>query len=140
MFRSESMRQFELVLVLGVICAGFLLARKRYVESFWILYFAHAALTSARHIPLYLIIASPIIAMEATSWWNDVFANAPKNSVRGILDALAFDVCIGFRRSTFWLAPGMPLAVAVTAPAALALRFCQNISHSESWRPNKSES
>ncbi len=115
-FRSESMRQFEFVLVLGVICAGFLLTRKRYVESFWVLYFAHAALTSARHIPLYLIIASPIIAREGTSWWNAVFANAPKKSVRGILDALAFDVCIAFRRSTLWLAPGILLAVAVTAP------------------------
>ena len=78
MFRSESMRQFELVLVVGIVCAGFLLARKRYVEALWILYFAHSALTSARHIPLYLIVASPIIAMEATSWWNIFFATLQK--------------------------------------------------------------
>jgi hypothetical protein len=115
-FRSESMRQFELVLVLGVICAGFLIVRKRYVESFWVLYFAHTALTSARHIPLYLIVTSPIIATEATSWWNAFFANAPKKSIRGILDALAYDVCIAFRRSTLWLAPGILLAIAATAP------------------------
>jgi hypothetical protein len=114
-FRSESMRQFELVLVLGIVCAGFLLARKRYVESLWILYFAHSALSSARHIPLYLIVASPIIAIEATSWWRKVFTVAPKDSVRGILDALSVDVARGFRRSTFWLAPGIALAVAMTA-------------------------
>ena len=113
-FRSESMRQFELVLVVGIVCAGFLLARKRYVEALWILYFAHSALTSARHIPLYLIVASPIIAVELTSWWNNLFANAPKNSIRSILNALSVDVAVGFRRSTFWLAPGLVLAVAIT--------------------------
>ena len=114
-FRSESMRQFELVLLVGIICAGFLLVRKRYVESLWILYFAHAALTSARHIPLFLIVSSPIIAMEATSWWNVFFATAPRNSIRQILDALSHDVCVGFRRSTVWLAPGIALAVTLTA-------------------------
>ena len=113
-FRSESMRQFELVLVLGIVCAGFLITRKRYVEALWILYFAHSALSSARHIPLYLIVASPIIAIEATSWWNKVFARAHKQSIRGILDALSVDVAVGFRRSTFWLAPGIVLAVAIT--------------------------
>jgi hypothetical protein len=114
-FRSESVRQFELVLLLGIACAGFLLARKRYVEALWILYFAHSALTSARHIPLYLIVASPIIAVEMTSWWNAVFANSPKNSIRSILNALSVDVAVGFRRSTFWLAPGLILSVALTA-------------------------
>ena len=62
--RSETERQFELVLLLGIVCAGLAMSRKKYVEALWIFYFAHSALTSARHIPLFLIVASPAIGVE----------------------------------------------------------------------------
>ena len=114
-FRSESARQFEFVLILGIMCAGFLLRRKRFVEALWIIYFAHSALSSARHIPLFLIVASPFIAMEATEWWNSVFENAPRKSIRSIFQALAADVAIGFRRTTVWIVLGAIPVIAVTA-------------------------
>jgi hypothetical protein len=114
-FRSESVRQFEAVLILGIACAGFLASRKRFVETLWILYFAHSALTSARHIPLFLIIASPAIAGEATRWWNAAFEAAPRNSIRHIFHSLAADVAVGFRRTTVWIVIAAVPLTAITA-------------------------
>lgn len=114
-FRSESSRQFEAVLMLGILCAGFLIRRKQFVEALWILYFAHAALSSARHIPLFLIVASPSIALEATQWWNRWCEGAPQNSIRSIFHALAADIAIGFRRTTVWIFIAAIPVVAITA-------------------------
>jgi hypothetical protein len=114
-FRSEGVRQFEALLFVGIVCAGLLITRRRLVEALWILYFAHAALSSARHIPLFMIIASPIVAMEATRWWNGYFKNSPKLSIRHILHALSDDVTVGFRRTTFWIAVGLAPVIAITA-------------------------
>ncbi len=70
----------------------------------------------ARHIPLYLIVASPIIAIEATSWWNTVFANAPKTvDSRHIGCALASMSRWGSAGRRFGWRPGIVLAVVVTA-------------------------
>ena len=119
-----------------IVCCGFSLRRKRFVEAFWILYFAHSSLASARHIPLFMIVASPAIAQEASKWWNIYFADAPRNSVRNILHSLSADVAIGFRRTTFWIVAGAIPVVALTAAQALAVRFRENISdrHCESAR------
>jgi hypothetical protein len=114
-FRSESVQQFEVMLIVGIICAGLLISRKRFVEPLWILYFAHSSLASARHIPLFMIVAAPVIAQEATRWWNTYFQDAPKNSIRDILHSLSADVAVGFRRATFWIVAGMVPVVAVTA-------------------------
>lgn len=116
-FRSESVQQYEAVLIVGLICSGLLMSRRRFVEALWILYFAHSSLASARHIPLFILVAAPAIAQEATGWWNFYFAGAPKNSVRDILQSLSADVAVGFRRTTFWIAAGLLPVVALTASA-----------------------
>ena len=115
-FRSEMERQFEFVMLLGIICAGLAMGRKRYVDALWILYFAHSALTSARHIPLFMIAASPAIAMELTRWWDAWCVKQPRNSVPAILHALSADVALGLRRTTFWIVAGVvPVVLLTTA-------------------------
>jgi hypothetical protein len=115
-FRSETERQFEIVLLLGIVCAGLAISRKKYVEALWIFYFAHSALTSARHIPLFLIAASPAIGVEMTRWWNFLCANRPRTSIPGILHSLAADVAVGLRRTTFWIVIGVfPIVLITTA-------------------------
>lgn len=124
-FRSEGVLQFEAVLIAGVICAGLLLSRKRIVEALWILYFAHASLGSSRHIPLFLLIASPAIALEATSLWNRIFQGQPRNSIRNILHSLSRDVATGFRRTTFWIVFGTLPVVAITSARSWPTDFAK---------------
>jgi hypothetical protein len=124
-FRSEAERQFEFVLLLGVICAARSLARKRYAEALWVGYFAHVSLSSARHVPLFLIAAAPVIATEMTEWWNCLFAGQPKSSIRGILHALSIDVSAGLRRTTVWLVLGVFPVVAVTTAKSWPTDFSQ---------------
>ena len=86
---------------------------------------------SARHIPLFLIAASPAIAVEATRWWNFFCADRPKNSIPGILHSLSADVAVGLRRTTFWIVVGViPIVLITTAknwPTDFATTFPINM-------------
>jgi hypothetical protein len=66
-FRGESLRIFEVVLLLSLILAGRLLAQRKITEALLIAAWAHAALLSVRHVPLFMIVATPILARELTA-------------------------------------------------------------------------
>jgi hypothetical protein len=101
-FRNENMMQFEALLLVGLIAAGALLRRRRIVEGLWILFFAHMALSSVRHVPIFVTVAGPVIAYEIASWWKSATAGAPKKSLRLILNQMAADAAPGFRRTSLW--------------------------------------
>ena len=61
-FHSESMLWFEVLLILGIAAVPRLLSRMRIRDAALILIWAHAALVSVRHVPLFLIVAAPPIA------------------------------------------------------------------------------
>jgi hypothetical protein len=65
-FRGESLRVFEVVLLLGLLLAGRLLARREVTQALLIVAWAHAALLSVRHVPLFMIVAAPLLARELT--------------------------------------------------------------------------
>jgi hypothetical protein len=126
-FRSETDFQFEAVLLLGAVCAGFAMSRRRYVEGLWVLYFAHSALSSARHIPLFLIVAAPVIARKLRGGGSRGVEVIARNSVPDILNSLSQDVAAGLRRTTFWVLVGVvPMLLLTTAkrgPLISALAF-----------------
>jgi hypothetical protein len=66
-FRGESLRIFEIVLLLSLALAGRLLAQRRFTEALLIGAWAHASLLSVRHVPLFMIVATPILARELTA-------------------------------------------------------------------------
>jgi hypothetical protein len=101
-FRNENMLQFEGLMLTGVIVAGMLFRRWRVVEGLWILYFAHMALGSVRHVPLFVTVAAPIIAAEIAEWWKSWTAGAPKASLVGIVNGMAADSIGQFRRTSAW--------------------------------------
>ncbi len=111
-FRGESMFQLEALLFAGLITAGFLLRRKHVVEALWILCFAHLALSSVRHAPVFVAICAPLIAANVSDWYRAWTAGASKSSLAGIFNQMAADAMKGFRRTSLW-----PFAVIV----ALAL-------------------
>lgn len=115
-FRGETAMQFEIVLLVGLCVAGVLIARGRWAEALPVVYFAHASLGAARHIPLFLIVVSPIVALELTAILRQWTAGFSRNSVVGILDQLSTDFGAGFRRTTVWLPLGIAALLFLTPP------------------------
>lgn len=101
-FRSEGQVQFEILLLGGLIAAGFLLKRRRITEFLWLAFLGHSALTSVRHAPLYAAVAGPLLASELTAWWKSWIGTHPRSSIIAIFYQLGQDLSTGFRRTTFW--------------------------------------
>ena len=116
-FRAENVLQYEVLLILGVMSAAWLLSRRRVVEAIWILLWAHLSLSSARHIPIFVIFAAPLIASELTGAWRYWTKDARKSSVPGILNQLSEDLLPGFRRTSVW--PAVFLLVLLFGGASL---------------------
>lgn len=101
-FRSSEMIQFEIVLLTGLAAVAGLLRGKRIMEALWIVVFAHMALISSRHVPLYATVAAPIVAYEASRWWRDWTRGAGERSIRAACNHIASDAAAGFRRTSIW--------------------------------------
>lgn len=118
-FRSENMLQFEILMLAGLMTAGFVLARRRVVEGLWILFWVHMSLGSVRHVPVFVAVTAPVIATEVALWWNRWTARAPKTSLAGILNQMSADSLASFRRTSL---------VPIVAVLALAM-----IGHPVPW-------
>ncbi len=101
-FHSESMLYLEILLFLGVLSAASLLQRRKLVEILWIGYFAHQALASARHVPLYVLISAPIIATELNAWWEVWAVKQSRKSISAIFRQISVDMSPGFRWTSVW--------------------------------------
>jgi hypothetical protein len=99
-FRNEGMLQFEALLFIGLIAAGSLFRRRHIIEGLWILLFAYLALSSVRHVPVFIAVTIPLIAREVNDWWKAWTASASRNSLAGILNSMAADSASGFRRTS----------------------------------------
>jgi hypothetical protein len=113
-FRGESARHYEIVLIAGVATAGLLVARKQFVDALAIFCFAHMSLASARHIPLYVIVAAPAIGSELTRAWTWWVAGRPPRATASILHQLSADLRAGLRRVTPWCLAGVFLLIVMT--------------------------
>jgi hypothetical protein len=115
-FRNENVLQFEMLLLAGLIACGMLLWRRRFAEALWIVFWAHQALGSVRHITVYAAIAAPIVALELTAVWNHFVQGAPRQSVRRILDTMAAEVSNSFRWTSAWPAVSVIALVLIGHP------------------------
>ncbi len=85
-FRSEPMMNFLVLLFAALMIAGTLLKRRKYTEVLWILFFSYCALTSVRHVTIWVVALTPLLAeeisrvipsahrlmafeMESITWW-----------------------------------------------------------------------
>jgi hypothetical protein len=95
--------------------AGVMLSRRRVTEALWILLWAHASLTSVRHVPLFTIVAAPLAAAELTRWLAALTEGKPGTSLAVILRRCGEDLAPGVRRTSAWaLAPWLVLALVET--------------------------
>jgi hypothetical protein len=111
-FQSPEGMYFEALLFSGVALATWLLSRKEVGLALLIVAWAHAALTSMRHIPIYAFVTAPLLAREATGLWNRWAHGAKRGSARAILGALASDHTAGLRRVSIW-APAAVVLLAI---------------------------
>ena len=101
-FRNENVLQFEALMLVGLIAAGLMFSQRRIVEGLWIVYLAHMALGSARHIPIFVTVCAPSIAYEISCWWRRWSGEARKSSLAGIGNQMSRDLTPSFLRSSVW--------------------------------------
>jgi hypothetical protein len=114
-FRDENMLQFEALLFVGLMAAGTSFRSARVTEGLWVLFCGYEALSSIRHVPVFVAITAPMIAREMTSWWAAWAGGAPRNSAAGILNQISTDLLPGFQRNGIWpvlFAAGLALPLA----------------------------
>ncbi len=122
-FRGESALQFEILLFAGLILAGVLLRRRQVADALLVIGWAHAALVSVRHVPVFVVAACPILAAETSRLWAGWAERRPPRSVARILDGVAADFASGFRRSSLWPAALVLALALVGAPVRWPLDF-----------------
>jgi hypothetical protein len=101
-FRSENLFQYELLLLAGLLAAASQLARGMLVGPLWLLFWAHQSLTSVRHVTVFVTVAAPVVALEASLLWRRLVDGSSKKSIRGILDSLSADMAGNFRWTSVW--------------------------------------
>ena len=113
-FRNEGELQFEALLIAGILLAGWLLRKRDITACLWILFLGHSALTSLRHAPLYVSVAAPLVAAEATLLWSQWARGKAKQSLAVIMDQIGQDLTPSFRRMTIW--PVVLLVILMALP------------------------
>jgi len=83
-FRDGGILQFEVLMFAGLIVAGAAWRRKRVVEGLWIVFWAHMALASARHIPVFVAVCAPLIAGQLSDWFSVWIVSRRHNVIRFI--------------------------------------------------------
>ena len=68
-FRSEEMYDIMVLLFAGLASISSLVRKKNLVDPLWILFLAYCSLTSVRHATIFMLVATPIIAVELSEWW-----------------------------------------------------------------------
>lgn len=97
-FRGEPMLHYELALLAAVAASGVMIARRQFVAPLWILFWAHASLQSARHIPLFVGVAMPFVAAELQRIWDRWASRAGRSSAPALLGGLAGEAAPHLRR------------------------------------------
>jgi len=106
-FRNENMLQFEVLLFIGLIAAGARFRCGRVIDGLWILALGYMSLSSVRHVPVFVTVVGPLLAVEMTSWWKAWVGDSAAKSSLGILNQMGFEIVRGFQRFSLWI----PLAV-----------------------------
>jgi hypothetical protein len=103
-FRSESMYCYMGLLFLALMACGRHFARREWTECMWILFFAAGSLVSARHIPLFIAMALPLVGLALNEWWVKFTAGKPRSSMTGVLAEMSEKVTGNLQPVSVWTA------------------------------------
>jgi hypothetical protein len=115
-FRNENIMQFEALMLAALIACGPMIARRAFPEVLWIVFWAHQALGSVRHVTVFVSVAAPILATEATRLWDQAAHGADRRSIQRILADLAVDMGKGFRWTSVWPVIGVAVLLFGNVP------------------------
>jgi hypothetical protein len=116
-FRSENLLHFEALLLATLLVAGYLMTRKRVADALLVLFWAHLALASVRHVPVFAVVSAPLAAAEISRLWQRRAQWWSPQSVGRILWTLGRDLAASFRRLSVWSAV-LAGAVLLLTPAS----------------------
>lgn len=117
-FTAEALQHYEFLLVAALCFAYRLWRQRRLGELALLLFWAHASLTSARHIPIFVAFAVPVLAAQAGDLWRTLAARAPARSTLAIVDSIFAGSAPGFQRLSVWPAAVAAACFAGLVPAA----------------------
>jgi hypothetical protein len=84
-FRSEAMYYALAILFAALIAVRPMMDRAQWPEILWVLTFGAGALVSARHIPIFLVVATPLVAVEITAWLDRLAESQGPKSVLAVV-------------------------------------------------------
>jgi hypothetical protein len=101
-FRSENLLHFEVLLLVALLVAGYLITQLRIADALLVVFWAHLALGSVRHVPVFAVVSAPLVATELSRLWERRAQWWSPQSVGRILWALGDDLIGSFRRLSVW--------------------------------------
>jgi hypothetical protein len=115
--RSENMLIFALLLLAGVGAAAKMWRRPQWFEASLVAVWGFAALRSARYVPLFAVVAAPLLARYVAEWCGSRAERAPARSAQRVL--WESSQALGAQwRVTGWMPVLAALAVFAVLPAA----------------------
>jgi hypothetical protein len=102
-FQANGMLYFELLLVIGILTAARLAARKEIASALLLLAWAHASLISVRHIPVFAIVCLPLAESELTALRDRWIESGKWTSFAKVLRSLGSDHAPGLKRLSAWV-------------------------------------
>jgi hypothetical protein len=115
-FGTEEMYNVMLLLFAGLAIVSSLLRQRNITAASAILFLAYASLTSVRHVTLFMLVATPILAVEFTTLWDQLRAGRKKSSILAILHDVSLSLTA--------IMPGTSLFIPL---AVLAIAFAPGL-------------
>jgi hypothetical protein len=113
-FHGEAMLIFMALLFLGLALTGRLVRKRDFTSVLWILFLAYSALTSVRHVTIYMLVVTPILAVELSGLWAQLVSQSARTSLWRSLDDICQTFARGAARVSLW--PALFLIGLVLAP------------------------
>jgi len=120
-FRTEELYTAMLLLFAGLACITSLIRKRNLVEPLWIVFLAYCSLTSVRHTTIFLLVASPVIAVELSAWWASLAAGQPKTSLLRMFNDVSQQLATGLAGTSLFIPliiAGLTLAPGIRWPDA----------------------
>ncbi len=103
---------YEAVMLASVFMAYRAVRRGEWADTLLILGWAHFSLTSVRHVPIFLLVAAPMLTFELSAWWRESSVGLSKRSISKTFATLSADLRPKFLANSVWvLVPVLLLAV-----------------------------
>jgi hypothetical protein len=101
-FQNGDMLYYEALLLAGVLMIARLLARREIASAMLLMAWAHASLTSVRHIPIFAIVCAPMLAREMRLLRDRWIASGTISWLPKILASLGSDHHQALARLSAW--------------------------------------